>query len=67
MHNGVLKTLEEVVDFYNRGGGAGMGLDIPNQTLVSDRLHLTTQEQKDIVAFMKALTDTSSISRLFPK
>lgn len=60
MHNGVYDTLEEVVDFYNRGGGAGMGLDIPNQTLPFDKLDLTEQEQKDLVAFMKALTDVSS-------
>lgn len=63
MHNGGFKTLEEVVEFYNMGGGVGMGLDIPNQTLVSDRLHLTQQEKKDIIAFMHALTDTSGISK----
>jgi len=30
MHNGVYKSLEEVVDFYNRGGGAGLGLTVNN-------------------------------------
>lgn len=56
MHNGVYETLEQVVDFYNRGGGAGMGLDVPHQTLPFDNLELTKQEQMDIVAFMKSLT-----------
>ena len=60
MHNGVYRTLEEVVDFYNKGGGAGMGMDLPNQTLPFDKLNLTKQEQQDVVAFMKTLTDTSA-------
>jgi len=58
MHNGVFQTLEEVIEFYNRGGGAGIGLDIPNQTLAPDSLHLTETEKKQLVAFMKTLTDT---------
>jgi cytochrome c peroxidase len=55
MHNGVYKTLEEVIDFYNKGGGVGMGLKIPNQTLAADHLQLSTKEKKEIVAFIKAL------------
>lgn len=60
MHNGVFATLEEVVAFYNRGGGRGLGLPIENQTLPEDRLNLTEDEQKAIVAFMHALNDTTS-------
>lgn len=60
MHNGVFATLEEVVDFYNRGGGAGLGFDLPNQTLSPDRLDLTAQEKQDLIAFLHALTDTSA-------
>ncbi|MGV3710703.1 MAG: cytochrome c peroxidase [Gemmatimonas sp.] len=59
MHNGVYKTLEEVVDFYNRGGGKNIGIELENQTLPFDSLQLTAAEQKDIVSFMKALTDTT--------
>jgi cytochrome c peroxidase len=55
-HNGAYNTLEEVVDFYNNGGGVGLGLDVPNQTLPADSLHLSDQEQKDLIAFMQALT-----------
>lgn len=57
MHNGRFRTLEEVVDFYDAGGGAGMGLSVPNQTLPADSLHLTAPEKRDLVAFMRALTD----------
>ncbi len=60
MHNGVFKTLEEVVDFYNRGGGTGLKLDVPYQTLPFDELKLTKAEQADLVAFMKALTGDMS-------
>lgn len=57
MHNGVFKTLDEVVDFYNKGGGRGLGFVIDNQTLPEDQLNLTAVEKKQLVAFMKALTD----------
>ena len=57
MHNGVYKTLEEVVDFYNKGGGKGLGLPVENQTLPFDKLNLTDKEMKDLVAFMKTLSD----------
>ncbi|TLV04073.1 cytochrome C peroxidase [Dyadobacter luticola] len=57
MHNGGFKTLEAVIDFYDRGGGAGLGLDFPNQTLSSARLNLTDQEKQDIIAFLHTLTD----------
>lgn len=57
MHNGVFSTLEEVVDFYNKGGGAGLGIPVENQTLPSDKLELTPKEIKALIAFMKTLTD----------
>lgn len=59
MHNGAFGTLREVVEFYNAGGGAGLGLDVPGQTLPSDSLRLNTQEVSDLVAFLGALTDTT--------
>jgi cytochrome c peroxidase len=60
MHNGVYATLDEVIEFYNRGGGAGLGLRVPNQTLPFDRLRLTRADARSLIAFMNALTDTSS-------
>lgn len=57
MHNGAYKTLKEVVDFYNEGGGAGLGLEMPNQTLPADKLNLTKREKQHLITFLKTLTD----------
>ena len=62
MHNGVFTTLEEVMEFYNNGGGKGLKIAPPNQTLPFDNLNLSKKEITDIIAFMKTLTDTSRIS-----
>ncbi len=61
MHNGSMATLEEVLDFYNRGGGAGIGIDLPGQTLPPDPLKLTKEEIADIIAFLNSLTDTTGL------
>jgi cytochrome c peroxidase len=58
MHNGAYATLEEVMDFYNKGGGAGLGFDLPHQTLPFDNLELSEDEIKALVAYLKTLTDT---------
>lgn len=58
MHNGVYKTLEEVIDFYNNGGGRGLGIAPENQTLPFDKLNLTKKEKRDLILFMQSLTDT---------
>lgn len=57
MHNGVYASLEQVIDFYNKGGGAGLGFNLPHQTLPFSNLNLSENEQKAIIAFMKTLTD----------
>lgn len=57
MHNGVYTSLNDVVLFYNKGGGAGIGIDLPHQSLPFDSLSLNVTEQKAIVAFLGALTD----------
>ena len=51
MHDGRLKTLEEVVDFYDKGG-------LPNKNLDEKikKLNLTDTDKKDLVAFLKALS-----------
>ncbi|QLG47100.1 cytochrome-c peroxidase [Costertonia aggregata] len=59
MHNGVYATLEQVMDFYNKGGGGGMGFDLEYQTLPFDELNLSDKEQKALIAFMKTLSDTN--------
>src|SRR6266568_7554686 len=59
MHNGRFAKLEEVIDFYSKGGGH----QFPNQTLAIDdkigAFEITTEETTDLVAFLNALTDTS--------
>jgi len=57
MHNGVFNTLEEVVEFYNAGGGAGRGLQVDNQTLAADSLGLSVSEKAKLVKFMTALNE----------
>jgi len=51
MHDGSQKTLEEVVEWYAKGGH-------PNPTLDEKikKLELTDQDKQDLVAFMKACT-----------
>lgn len=50
MHDGSLKTLEDVIKFYNQGG-------IPNETQspLIKPLNLSSQEMKALVAFLKSL------------
>ena len=58
MHDGSLATLEAVIDFYDRGGGA-----LPNQ---SERLHplgLSVDEKQALLAFLRAL-DGSGLAAL---
>jgi len=52
MHNGIFYTLDEVVDFYNQGGGTTG----PNKSALVKPLGLNDQEKKDLVAFLEALS-----------
>jgi len=52
MHDGSLKTLKEVVDFYVGGGNSNPHLDKEIKALS----HLTKQEREDLVSFLEALT-----------
>lgn len=56
-HNGIAPSLEEVIDFYDKGGGAGAGLDYPGQTLPRDSLHLSAEEVRHLLTFLESLTD----------
>ncbi|WP_184549090.1 cytochrome-c peroxidase [Mucilaginibacter sp. FT3.2] len=57
MHNGVFSNLDQVVDFYNDGGGEGQGLLVDNQTLSSGKLNLTVKEKSALISFIKSLND----------
>ncbi len=62
MHNGVYTTLEQVMDFYNKGGGAGLGIKLSNQTLPADKLNLTEKEISEVIAFIKSLDSKSPVN-----
>jgi cytochrome c peroxidase len=51
MHDGSLKTLSDVVEYYDKGGHKNPYLDKAIYPL-----HLTAQEKADLVAFMQSLT-----------
>lgn len=51
MHDGAFKSLEEVVEFMNEGGGRN-----PNVSPLVKPLGLTPEEKADLLAFLRALT-----------
>ena len=51
MHNGVFATIEEVVDFYNNGGGDD---ELKDKRL--QPLGLVPSEKADLIAFLKSLS-----------
>lgn len=53
MHDGSLATLEDVVEYYDRGGNPNPGLDPDLRPLT-----LTALEKKALVAFLKSLSGT---------
>jgi cytochrome c peroxidase len=58
-HHGRYASLEQVVDFYDRGGGRGLGLDVPNQDPEVRPLHLSTEEKRVLLVFMREALDDS--------
>jgi cytochrome c peroxidase len=63
MHNGMFKTLEEVMDYYNNPQQFVKG-SINTDPLVKKPLGLSEREKKDIVAFLKILTDRRFLSAI---
>lgn len=59
MHNGMFKTLTEVIDYYDNPSAL-----VPNainrDTLLNGRLNLTSREKADLLAFLQTLTSTSA-------
>jgi cytochrome c peroxidase len=52
MHNGSMSSLEEVVSFYNSGGGTRSTKDPRIKPMI-----LSREEEAELVAFLKTLTD----------
>lgn len=64
-HNGVFKTLEEVMEFYNSRDSGKFGPPEVSENVNKEELgdlKLTEQEMSDVVAFMKTLTDGYLVS-----
>jgi len=51
MHNGMLATLEDVVEFYNQGGGKDS-----NKDSALKPLNLSAKDKTNLVAFLKSLS-----------
>jgi cytochrome c peroxidase len=57
-HNGAFRTLEEVVDFYDKGGGKALGLSVPTQDPEVRPLSLSAEDKRALLAFLReALLD----------
>lgn len=55
MHNGIFRTLEEIVEFYNDGGGRGRGVEVISQDSKVEKLNLSSQQKADLISFLKSL------------
>lgn len=67
MHSGNLETLEEVVNFYNEGGGRGNGA--PSDLRIHwhvRKMGLSKIEIRSLVSFLKTLNDETNMPK-FPK
>lgn len=58
MHDGSMQTLEEVVDYYDKGGDKNRFLDA-----AIFPLHFTKQEKADLVNFMKSLNSSFDVKK----
>ena len=52
MHNGSIKTLEEVILYFENGGGTHY-----NKSELIQPFELTENERKDVLNFLESLTD----------
>ena len=59
MHTGELKTLSDVLNFYNNVSKR-MDADEHKEILLAS-INLSSKEQQEIIAFLKTLTDTSTM------
>ena len=64
LHDGSLKTLEEVVQFYNNGGRVKETDPVPELLSGGIRpLNLSKEQQADLVEFLKALTSPEFVKK----
>ncbi len=66
-HNGSQLTLEQVVEFYNRGGDFNSGAELRIMDPDIDRIGFTLQEKQDLVDFLRnGLTDPRTVAQAAP-
>ena len=61
MHDGRFKTLEEVIDFYSENLQFSETVDPLMKKINQGGVRLSSQERRDLIAFLKTLTDTEFI------
>ena len=59
MHNGIYATLDEVIEFFNAGGGKG--------NTVLKPLHLTPAEKEQLRVFLEEGLTGAPINFTYPK
>lgn len=62
MHNGMFRTLEDVIDYYNNPG-KWVTDPINMDEALQKPLGLTEKEKKDLVAFLRTLTDKAFMKK----
>jgi cytochrome c peroxidase len=69
MHDGSVRTLDEVLDHYGAGGRtilsgpyAGVGAANSNKSIFLPGFNATAEERQDLLEFLKSLTDTSVLT-----
>ncbi len=57
MHNGGMATLDQVIEFYTRGGNFAHASKQVTRVFGLPNLHFSEQNRSDLIAFLKTLTD----------
>jgi cytochrome c peroxidase len=63
MHDGRFKTLEEVMEFYTSGVHMSANIDSKMGLAYQKGVKLSDKEKKEIIAFLKTLTDSVFINK----
>lgn len=58
MHDGSIKTLEDVINHYSSGGRAHI-----NKSKLIEPFDISEEEKEDLINFLKSLTDSTFITR----
>jgi cytochrome c peroxidase len=66
-HNGQFESLDDVIAFYNKGGGRGFGLAVENQDPDVRPLKLTAEEVRVLLVFLRTGLLDASLARLRTK